>query len=90
MCMVVHACVHCLHQLCLPPSRGGLDISVQSLSILCLRHDPSQVRMMLAMSVRCNTCGNYMYKGTKFTMRMEVGLPLLTHVCMAWRTTHTA
>ena len=31
-----------------------------------------QVRMMLAMSVRCSTCGNYMYKGTKFTMRMEV------------------
>ena len=30
-----------------------------------------QVRMMLAMSVRCGTCGNYMYKGTKFTMRME-------------------
>lgn len=28
--------------------------------------------MMLAMSVRCSTCGNYMYKGTKFTMRMEV------------------
>ena len=34
-------------------------------------HNSMKVRMMLPMSVRCNTCGNFMYKGTKFNCKKQ-------------------
>lgn len=45
------------------------------------KNDQLKVRMMMPMSVRCNTCGNYIYKGTKFNSRKEtagdyLGIPI--------------
>lgn len=38
------------------------------------RDKQDNVRMMLPMSVRCDTCGHFLYIGTKFNMRKETVL----------------
>ena len=35
------------------------------------KHKICNVRMMLPMTMRCYSCNNYMYVGTKFNMKVE-------------------
>lgn len=48
------------------------DFDPKKLEKLKIKKDKQDnVRMMLPMSVRCNTCGNFLYIGTKYNMRKE-------------------
>ena len=54
-----------------PPDFDPTKIPKQEKRVTDRLKEKFVVRMMLPMSVRCQTCGEYMYKGKKFNSRKE-------------------